>query len=61
MCGDLADDGKLVGGMFFEGVSLETEQGGAGEKQRDAANHHDHEGDFLADRAVAQVLHTEVS
>ena len=57
MSGDFAHHRQLVGRMLFQGVGLKTEQRRKCQQQHDARNHHDHEGDFLSDRPIAEVLH----
>jgi hypothetical protein len=43
--------------MLPQGISLEAEQSRKRKKQHHARDQHDHERDFLPDRAITQVSH----
>jgi hypothetical protein len=51
----LADYRQFVGGLLSQGIGLEAEQRRKREEQHHARDQHDHECDFLPDRAIAQV------
>jgi len=50
---DLTDHRQFVGEMLPQGISLEAEQSGRRKEQHHAGDQHDHECDFLPNRAIA--------
>ena len=48
---------KLMRRLLFQNIDLETEQSRERQQQHDRGDRHDHKGDLLRNRSVAQVLH----